>query len=113
MVGTSGKALLRMGVVTAKAFNLPPETVYRAAGTMFDLAITARLHTSQEIIGDLDREGFAQILQDVNRVVLDISEVAAPARLSTLTFVDGRVYVLEALIPTGNASHQTWQVTPA
>jgi hypothetical protein len=87
--------------------------IYRAAGTMYNLNITARLHTSQEIIGDLDREGFAQILQDVNRVVLDISEVAAPTRLSTLTFCDGRVYILEALIPTGNAQHQTWQVTPA
>jgi hypothetical protein len=84
--------------------------VYRAAGTMVDVDITARLHTRQEIIGDLDREGFAQILQDVNRVVLDTAEVAAPTRLSRITFPDGRAFLLEAQLATGNVQHQTWEV---
>lgn len=86
--------------------------VYRAAGTMFDQPVTVRLHTRQEIIGDLDREGFAQILQDLNRVVIDTEEVAAPARLSRITFGDGRQFLLDTPLPNGNVRFQTWMVTP-
>lgn len=87
--------------------------VYRATGTMLDVDVTVRLHTRQEVIGDLDREGFAQILQDVNRVVLDTEEIATPKRLDSLTFPDGRAFFLEVMLATGNLQHQTWSVTPA
>jgi hypothetical protein len=91
--------------------------VYRAAGSETDVAIAARLHTSQAIIGDLDREGFAQVVQDINRVVFDMAELDTLGitlnRLDRVTFADGRAYDLDVMLETGNLDFQTWQVTPA
>lgn len=92
-------------------FSVP--ATYRAAGSLVDVPINARLHTRREVIGDLDREGFTQVVQDVNRVVLDVTEVPNAGRLDRITFFDGRAFLLEVELATGNTAYQTWEVTPA
>jgi len=70
--------------------------LYRTApGVGSGTAILARRHTKQQIIGDLDREGYATVSQDVNAVVLDLTEIT-PVRGGHITFVsDSSEWLIE------------------
>jgi len=60
--------------------------------------ITVRLHTNIEVFGDLDREGYAQQSEDVNRMVF-LSEEVVPARGGIVTMDDGSVYQIRHVLP--------------
>lgn len=45
----------------------------------------ARMHNEMKEFGDLDREGFARVVQDVNQVVFDALEVE-PKKKGTVRF---------------------------
>ncbi|MES3001337.1 MAG: hypothetical protein V4787_11655 [Pseudomonadota bacterium] len=60
--------------------------LYRSSpAAMSSTDITARRHTKQMVIGDLDREGYAAVAQDVNAVILDLTEVT-PVNGAVITF---------------------------
>lgn len=73
--------------------------------------INARRHTKQQIIGDLDREGYATVLQDVNAVVLDLSEVS-PVRGALITFQQGDKYIIENVEHSDDGRFVRCPVTP-
>lgn len=87
--------------------------VYRTApDAEGSVNITARRHTKQQIIGDLDREGYARVLQDVNMVVLDLTEIV-PANGGHITFnADGDEYLIEAIEHSDDGRFVRAQVTP-
>lgn len=76
------------------------------------LDVKARLHTKQQVIGDLDREGFAQVLQDVNAIVLDLEQVQ-PVKGATVTFVsDGRAFTIEHIQHSDDGRYVKCEVSP-
>lgn len=70
---------------------------YTPPGGGASVEINARLHTRAVRFGDLDREGYAQVFEDVNRVVLDLAEVS-PVNRAQIDFGDGRVYSIVNVI---------------
>lgn len=70
--------------------------VYRSApNEIVSTPVLARRHTKQNVIGDLDREGYATVMQDVNAVVLDNLEVQ-PVQGALIEFVaDGAKFRIE------------------
>jgi hypothetical protein len=87
--------------------------VYRVApDAMLTTAIKARRHTKQTLMGDLDREGYAQVLQDVNAIVVDLNEIA-PVRGALVTFVgDGAKFLIENVEHSDDGRFARCPVTP-
>ena len=77
-----------------------PPTFAMQQGTMAvnPVDITVRLHTNIEVFGDLDREGYAQQAEDVNRMVF-LSADITPARGGIVTMEDGSVYQIRHVLP--------------
>ncbi len=71
---------------------------------------TVRFHTRIARFGDLDREGFAQVVEDINRVIFMRSEVD-PLRRGTVT-INGRTFVLEVREPSDDGFLAVWNVVP-
>lgn len=71
---------------------------------------TVRFHTRIIRQGDLDREGYAQVVEDINRVIFLRSEVD-PIRRGTVT-IDGREFVLEVAEPSEDGLLAVWNVVP-
>jgi len=71
--------------IVHETFSLPATYTGTGEGAL-TIPILARLHTRIRVFGDLDREGFAQVMDDVTRVIVDGSAVV-PARGGTLVFV--------------------------
>lgn len=70
-----------------------PATVTSPEGTT-QLQVTARLHLqSRKPFGDLDREGFAMVMESHNEVIFDTEEWD-PVRNWVIDFGRGRVYVV-------------------
>jgi hypothetical protein len=68
-----------------------------------DLALPARirLHTQFLRFGDLDREGYAQVIDDVNQVMIDVGEVV-PKKNGRIDFEGIRIYrITEVVKETG------------
>jgi hypothetical protein len=65
-------------------FSLP--ATYLAPGATAEEAISCnvRLHNELKMFGDLDRELFAQVISDQNRLVIDTVEVEIVQRLATV-----------------------------
>ena len=61
--------------------------------------ISVRWHTKTMRHGELDREGYPQVQEDINRIVLDILEVPDPQRNALVTLSDGRIYAIEYVMP--------------
>jgi hypothetical protein len=57
-------------------------------GTVVDAAINVRLHNKLERFGDLDREGYARVIEHVNQIVFDSEEVVPQEGTLTFSFVD-------------------------
>ena len=87
------RRLTRTAVHSTFAF---PAT-YTAPGGAPPVQIMARLHTRAIRFGDLDREGYAQVFEDANRVVIDLAEVT-PVRLGQIDFGSGRTYSIVNVI---------------
>lgn len=63
------------------------------------VAVLARHHSRVAVFGDLDREGFAQTVDDVNQIIFDSCEVA-PEKRGVVEFDDGRRYKIETVQPS-------------
>lgn len=53
--------------------------------TVIEQSVSVRLHNDLKKMGDLDREGYARVIETVNQIVFDSDEVY-PARNATVTF---------------------------
>jgi len=71
---------------------------------------TVRYHTRTVRQGDLDREGYAQVVEDINRVIFLRSEVVGE-RGGVVT-IKGRDYSLDFLEPSEDALFAAWNVIP-
>lgn len=71
----------------------------------------ARLHRNMVRQGDLDREGYAQVVEDVNRVVFDSDEIV-PVAKAVVDFGRGRRFrLVRSNVADGDRYH-TWEVAP-
>lgn len=92
-----------------REFGLP--AVYRSPTIGAEpVPCTARFHTRIARFGDLDREGYAQVVEDVNRVIFERAEVD-PVRRGTVTLM-GREFVLETCEPSDDGRWAVWNVVP-
>lgn len=75
--------------------------------------IHARLHTKLRVFGDLDREGYAQMLEDVNYVFLDDAE-GPFVENATITFAaTGQKFNVTWVAPnTDGSGYRKAEVTP-
>jgi hypothetical protein len=56
-----------------------------------------RLHTQIARAGDLDREGYGEVVIDISRVVF-LQEEVTPARLGLVTMASGRQFSVDLVI---------------
>lgn len=85
--------------------------VYRL-GAGADQPCTVRLHVGQQLIGDLDREGFAQVMQDINRIKFKLSQVTPRTGAIVTISSTGFKFRLETAEQSDDAEYQLWNVTP-
>lgn len=78
-------------------FSLP--AVYTPPGVgAVAVPCNARMHNEMKEFGDLDREGFALNVEDVNQVIFDGLEVV-PEKRGTVSFGVGKVFQIENILP--------------
>jgi len=70
-----------------------------------------RLHTKFLRMGDLDREGYARVIDDVNEVRIDIGELT-PVRLATIDFGNGVKFSIVNVVPDKDDNFWTCEVAP-
>lgn len=71
---------------------------------------TVRYHTRIVRQGDLDREGYAQVVEDINRVIFLRSEVVGER--GGIVTINTRGYSLDFLEPSDDAQFASWNVVP-
>ncbi len=80
-----------------RQFALP--ATYTAPGVgASPVVVYVRHHTRIATFGDLDREGFAQTVDDVNQIIFDTCE-ATPEKRGVVEFDDGRRYKIDLVQP--------------
>lgn len=82
---------------------------YFPPGSEDGTPVTVRHHTRTVVGGDLDREGYAEQIEDVNRIVLDTEEVT-PAYKGRIEFENGDVLYLEVAERQDAGRYQVWNV---
>lgn len=84
----------------------------RASGGATISDINVRLHLRNKQFGDLDREGFATVIESVDHVVLDTLEVPNPKRGDVAFVIDlNTSYRLETADPHDDGGEfQRWEV---
>jgi hypothetical protein len=74
-----------------------------ADASTIEMPVSVRLHNDLKKFGDLDREGYARVLETVNQIVFDKDEVM-PERNATVTFrfddEEDLVYNLDVILPS-------------
>ena len=80
--------------------SLSLAAVYRdpGAGTL-DVITAVRLLRTQPKFGDLDRQGFAQVVEDVNQLVLDTTDVPEPQERARVTVAGQGIFRVDAVLP--------------
>lgn len=63
------------------------------------VAVHVRHHTRVVQYGDLDREGYAQVVQDVNQIIF-LSCEADPVKRGVVEFEDGSQYIIDTVQPS-------------
>ncbi len=95
------RALARSAV--HQAFGLAASYLPPGGGALIT-GLTVRWHSRTVRHGDLDREGYAQVQEDVNRIMIDTAEVPCPERGGLITLTDdGRCYRVEYVLPYDGA----------
>lgn len=56
--------------------------------------VTVRFHTKHKRFGDLDRQGYAEVIEDISQILFQKSEVTT-VRLGVVTFPDGSRFRLD------------------
>lgn len=82
---------------------------YYAPGSVVAVPVMVRHHTAMWTGGDLDREGYAEQIEDVNRLVLDTEEVT-PQYKGKVVLANGDVLYLEAAERQDAGRYQVWNV---
>jgi hypothetical protein len=88
-------------------FALP--ATYYAPGSSTAVPVTVRHHTRTWTGGDLDREGYGQQVEDINRLVFDTGQVT-PAYKGKLVTESGDELYLEVLERQDAGRYQVWNV---
>lgn len=70
-----------------------------------------RLHTKFLRFGDLDREGYAQVIDDVNQVIVDVGEVT-PEMHGLIDFAGIRKYRITNVVPDESSVFWMCEVQP-
>ena len=70
-----------------------------------------RVHTKIARYGDLDREGFAEVVEDINRVIFLQSEVT-PVRKGIVTIYSGHQFAIEVIVPSDDDTVTVCEVKP-
>ncbi len=78
--------------------NFTRYATYLAPDGTDPLPVTVRLHTAPQVFGDLDREGYAKRVEDINALVFLLSEVTPVVR-GQITMSDGSVFTIKELAP--------------
>lgn len=86
-----------------------PATYY-PPGSDDGVAVTVRRHTVTAVGGDLDREGYAEQIEDVNRIVFDTQQ-ATPEYKGKLVLTNGDLLYLEVAERQDGSRYQVWNVT--
>lgn len=93
--------------VVHDTFNV--EANYFPPGSSVATAVKVRLHTRSVVGGDLDREGYGEQFEDVNRIVLDTEQIT-PAYKGRVEFANGDVLYLEVAERQDAGRYQVWNV---
>lgn len=83
--------------------------LYYAPGSAVAVPVTVRHHTTMLMGGDLDREGYGEVVEDVNRIVLDTTEVT-PAYKGRVVIPNDDVLYLEVAERQDAGRYQVWNV---
>jgi hypothetical protein len=78
--------------------SLPATYRDPGAGTV-EIPTSARLMRVQPTFGDLDRQGFAQVVEDVNQLVLDTDDVPEPTEKARVNVIGHGVFRIDAVQP--------------
>jgi len=70
-----------------------------------------RLHDKFLRFGDLDREGYAQVIDDVCEVRVDLGELV-PERYGKIDFQGIRIYDITEVVPDDSRGYWTCKVQP-
>ena len=90
-------------------FALP--AVYYSKDGLRRIPCSVRKHNNDERFGDLDREGFAQVVERANQLVFDSAEVM-PQKGATVEFPDdGEVYTIDLILPKTSGQYIRCEVT--
>jgi hypothetical protein len=90
--------------VVGATFALP--AVYTSPAGI-ETPCNPRRHNVLKVFGDLDREGFAKTIEDVNRIVFDLREVI-PEKNGTVLFLDDNSeYDIVNLLPVTDDFQRT------
>lgn len=73
--------------------------VYRSADGNTETPCNARLHSEKKVFGDLDREGFARMIEDQNLIVLDKREIGTPEKNATVDFGNDIIVEIVNILP--------------
>lgn len=83
-----------------RQFAVPATYTAPAPGAV-PVDCSVRLHTRIARFGDLDREGYAQVVEDINRVVFLQSEVPSPQRKGVVTITsNGLQFTIDLKVPS-------------
>lgn len=93
--------------VVHATFGFP--AMYFAPGSGVGQLVTVRHHTGTWTGGDLDREGYAEQIEDVNRIVIDTEEVT-PQHKGRLVLANDDVLYLEVAERQDAGRYQVWNV---
>lgn len=83
--------------------------LYYAPGSADPIEVNVRHHTRDVLAGDLEREGYGERIVDVNRIVLDTSEVT-PARGGKVVMPDEETHYLETFERQDGDRYAVWNV---
>ncbi len=77
---------------------------YSAPGSATFTDCLVRRHDNQSRFGDNDREGYGQVVEQIQRCVFDKLEIPSPERNGRIEFVDdGLVFVIDSVLPMDDA----------
>lgn len=93
--------------VVHATFKVP--ATYYAPGSSTPIDVTVRHHMRTMVFGDLDREGFGQQIEDINRLILDTDEIT-PAANGKVVLGNGDELYLEVMERQDASRYQVWNV---
>jgi hypothetical protein len=94
--------------IVQETFGVPAQYTPPGIGAV-PVAVTVRFRSKNLQFGDLIREGYAKVVEDINQIVLQKSEVST-TRLGVVTLANGARYKLDLRVPDDGSDFATWDV---